>query len=83
MNELIAICTRDQATYLVDYDHHRVRVDGRLAVMLTYDWMPLENAPDPLLLRVVFQYAEKHPAAPPDIQAIIDQLHFMTLEETP
>lgn len=80
MTEQIAICTRDQAVQIVNYDHHRVRVDGRLAVMLTYHWMPLEDTPEPLTLRAVFQYADKHPAAPPEVQAIIDQLHF---EETP
>jgi len=80
MTERTAVCTRDQAAQIVNYDHHRVRVDGRLAVMLTYHWMPLEEAAEPLILRAVFQYAEKHPPAPPEVQTIIDQLHF---EETP
>lgn len=80
LNSLVAICTRDQAAQIVNYDHHRVRVDGRLVVMLTYHWMPLEEAAEPLILRAVFQYAEKHPPAPLEVQTIIDQLHF---EETP
>ena len=44
--------------------------------MLTYEWMPLEEHTRPFVLTVVFQYAEKHPPAPDEIQAIVDGLSF-------
>lgn len=70
-----ALCTPEQVEQLIRYDHHRVNVGGRPGVMLTYHWMS-EDAAEPFMLHVVFQYAEKHPPAPPEIQAIIDQLRF-------
>lgn len=74
--QAIAICTREQAELLVDYDHHVVRVDGRPGVMLTYAWMPVEEHAGPFVLTVVFHYAEKHPPAPQAIQSIVDTLSF-------
>ena len=44
--------------------------------MLTYAWMPVEEHAGPFVLTVVFQYAEKHPSAPDEIQAIVDRLNF-------
>jgi hypothetical protein len=75
-NQAIAICPREQAEKLVDYDHHVVDVDGRPGVMLTYGWMPIEEHSGPFVLTVVFHYAEKHPRAPEVIQAIVDGLKF-------
>jgi hypothetical protein len=75
-NQAVAICTRAQAEALVNYDHHTARVGGRLGVMLTYEWMPLEEHAGPFVLTVVFHYAEKHPPAPEAIQAIVDELKF-------
>jgi hypothetical protein len=75
-NQAIAICTREQAEQLVNYDHHVVRVDGRSGVMLTYEWMPVEEHAGPFVLTVVFHYAEKHPLAPEAIQSIVDELTF-------
>lgn len=75
-NQAIALCTREQVEALVNYDHHTVRVDGRLGVMLTYEWMPVEEHSGPFVLTVVFHYAEKHPPAPEAIQSIVDQLSF-------
>lgn len=75
-HQAIAICTRQQADQLVRYDHHVVRVDGRPGVMLTYPWMPVEEHAGPFVLTVVFQYAEKHPPAPEEIQSLVDGLHF-------
>ena len=75
-NQAVAICTREQAAQLVDYDHHVVRVDGRNGVMLTYEWMPLEEHTGPFVLTVVFHYADKHPQSPAEIQAVIDSLRF-------
>ncbi len=77
-----AECSREQAEQLIRYDHHRVRVGGRLAILLTYQWMEtgIENVEEPLRLRVVFHSAaSQHPPAPPDIQALVDGLRF---EET-
>jgi hypothetical protein len=71
--------SRAQAARLVGYDHHRVRVGARLGVLLTYHWLPLDDTPEPLALMVVFPplpVALAHPAAPEQIQALINQLVF-------
>ena len=82
-----AICTPAQAEILRAYDHHRVQVNARVrvgdrsGVMLTYDWL-MDAAPhDRYELVVVFEYADVHPAAPSDVQAVIDQLQFASIEE--
>ncbi len=75
-NQAVAICTREQAEQLVAYDHHVVHVDGRPGVMLTYEWMPLEEHSGPFVLTVVFHHVEKHPCAPEAIQTIVDELTF-------
>jgi hypothetical protein len=75
-NQAIAICTREQAEQLVDYDHHVVQVSGRPGVMLTYEWMPVEEHAGPFVLTVVFHNAEKHPHAPQQVQTIVDGLSF-------
>jgi hypothetical protein len=75
-NQAVAVCTRTQAEQLVKYDHHVVEVDGRPGVMLTYEWMPVEEHTGPFVLTVIFQHAEKHPRAPQAIQSIVDELTF-------
>jgi hypothetical protein len=75
-NQAIAICTREQAQLLVDYDHHIVQINGRPGVMLTYEWMPVEEHAGPFVLTVIFHHAEKHPRAPEAIQSLVDELHF-------
>jgi hypothetical protein len=75
-NQAIAICTREQAEQLANYDHHVVEVDGRPGVMLTYEWMPVEEHSGPFVLTVVFHHVEKHPRAPESIQAMVDELNF-------
>jgi hypothetical protein len=75
-DQAVALCTREQAEKLADYDHHVVQVDGRAGVMLIYEWLPIDEHNGPFLLTVVFHYAEKHPPAPGEIQAIVDGLSF-------
>ena len=75
-NQAIAICTREQAEKLVVYDHHVIKVDGRAGVMLTYEWMPVEEHSGPFVLTVVFHHAEKHPRAPQAVQSIMEELKF-------
>ena len=75
-DQAIAICTREQAAELVQYDHHRVIVEKRAAVLLTSEWMPIEQYTGPFVLTVVFHHAEKHPPAPEKVQAIVDVLRF-------
>jgi hypothetical protein len=75
-NQAIAICTREQAEQLVNYDHHVVDVDGRAGVLLTHAWMPVEEHSGPFVLTVVFHHAEKHPRAPEAIQSVVDDLKF-------
>ena len=75
-DQAITICTHEQAEQLANYDHHVVNVNGRAGVMLTYEWLPLEEHTGPFLLTVVFRHAEKHPLAPENIQAVVDGLRF-------
>lgn len=75
-NQATAICTREQAEQLVNYDHHVVYVNGRAGVMLTYEWMPVEEHTGPFLLTIVFHHTEKHPPAPGEIQDLVDGLRF-------
>lgn len=42
-NQAIAICTREQAAQLGDYDHPIIQVDRRAGVMLTHEWLPVEK----------------------------------------
>jgi hypothetical protein len=72
----VAVCTREQAEQLEKYDHHAVRVNGRPGIMLTYEWMPVEEHAGPFVLTVVFQHTEKHPRAPEEIQSVVDRLSF-------
>ncbi|MFT3764029.1 MAG: hypothetical protein QM820_00665 [Minicystis sp.] len=86
----VATCNRRQAEALESFDHHRVIVDELWGILLTYHWMPIEEAPPPWVAIVVFHPAPshvtaeahvraivaKHPPAPPGVQAIIDQLEF-------
>lgn len=75
-DQAVAICTREQAEALINYDHHTIRINGRAGIMLTYEWVPLEKHAPPFLLTVVFRYAEKHPPAPAEIQSLVDGLRF-------
>ena len=75
-NQAVALCTREQAEQLVNYDHHVVQVKGRPGVMLTYEWMPVEEHAGPFVLTVVFLHAEQHPRASAAIQSIVDGLNF-------
>jgi hypothetical protein len=61
---------------LAPFDHHRARVAGRLAVLLTYGWLDPRAGAGPFALTVVFRYAERHRPVPPEVQAIMDQLVF-------
>jgi hypothetical protein len=72
----IAICSRQQADQLVHFDHHVVRVNDRDGVMLTHEWMLVEQHSGPFILTVVFYNAEKHPKAPAEIQSIVNTLRF-------
>lgn len=94
-DEAVAVCTRSQAETLVHYDHHRVIVENRWGIMITYPLLPLEDAQDPLYVKVIFNPAPKykpspdqiraivfkHRLAPPEIQEIIGQLNFEDILE--
>ena len=75
-NQAIAICTREQAEQLVNFDHHVVHVNDRPGVLLAHEWMPVQEHTGPFVLTVVFHHAEKHPRAPEAIQALVDTLRF-------
>jgi hypothetical protein len=74
LEQCVFACTPEQAAQLLPYDHHTVRIGGRLGVMLTYPWMTREPSSDSQLLTIVFAHAEAHPPVPPQIQAIVDRL---------
>jgi hypothetical protein len=94
-HQAAAHCTRAQAEILVQFDHHRVRVEKRWGIMITYPWMPLEEAQEPFMVNVIFNPApshipdpdqiraivRKHPPAPEAVQNIIDQLQFQDVTE--
>ena len=82
-DQAVAICTREQAEQLVKYDHHAVNVKGRMGVMLTYEWLPVEEHTGPFALTVVFHHAEKHPRAPEEVQSIVDELSFQVCGQPP
>jgi len=75
-DQAIAICTRQEAEQLVDYDHHRVTVLGKAGALLTYEWMPIEEHVGPFVLTVVFHRADAYPPAPDEIQALVTRLRF-------
>lgn len=66
-----AVCTRAQAEILVQYDHHRVQALDRWGIMITYPWMPLEEALEPLVVKVIFNPAPHHLPSPEQIRSII------------
>ncbi|MCE9645768.1 MAG: hypothetical protein K8S20_07190 [Chloroflexi bacterium] len=75
-DQAIAICSREQAEELVRYDHHRVNISGRPGILLTLEWMPIEDHQGPFVLTVVFHHTELHPPAPDEIQTLVNSLKF-------
>ena len=75
-DQAIAICTQAQAARLINYDHHRITVLEKAGVLLTYEWMPIEEHVGPFVLTVVFHHAESHPPAPDEIQNLVNTLKF-------
>jgi hypothetical protein len=75
-DQAIAICTREQAVQLVEYDRQKVIISGRAGLLLTKEWLPLETHSGPFILTVVFHHVEGHAPAPQHIQAIVDALKF-------
>lgn len=75
-DQAIAICSREQAEQLAGYDHHQVTVSGRIGVLLTAEWLPLESHVGPFILTVVFHHVDECSPAPESIQTIVDTLKF-------
>ena len=74
----VGACARADAALLLRYDHHVVWVDGRPALLLTYAWAVegLDALPEPLAFEVSFTYPRGHPAAPREVQAVVDRIVF-------
>jgi hypothetical protein len=74
----VGTCSREAAALLLRYDHHVVWVSGRAALLLTYAWAAegLEAHTEPLAFTISFTYASGHPAAPHEVQALVDGLTF-------
>ena len=65
-----AQCERHHVERLRQADHHVVTVEGRRGVLLSYHlWT--ERPPSPSRVYVLFQYADRHPTAPVDVQQIV------------
>ena len=79
---LIARCPRAHAPALLRYDHHVVRIGDRPALLRTYHWAADDASawPNELVLEVSLTYAAGHPAAPPEIQRVIDSLSFAPVD---
>lgn len=75
-NQATAICTRAQAEQLIQYDHLQVTVLGKEGVLLTAEWMPIEEHIGPFVLTIVFHHADSHPPAPDEIQILVSGLKF-------
>ena len=67
-------CGVDVARRLLRFDHHRVRVDGKLGVLVTYPLMGRQLTGPVDLWIVVHDSASRHPTAPAEAQAIVDAL---------
>ena len=88
--QVAAKCTTAQSEKLIWFDHHRVKVGERWGIMITYHWMAEKEAKEYFVVKVVFNPSPlhlptedaarvvvfQHPAAPQDVQEIIDQLEF-------
>jgi hypothetical protein len=81
------LVSRELAAQLIHYDHHRVLVEGRWGILLTYHWDLTKENNEPLTLELVFSVARaylspeqqlaailKHPVAPKEIQEMIHKL---------
>jgi hypothetical protein len=81
------LVSREVATQLIHYDHHRILVGGRWGILLMYHWDLTKESNEPLTLELVFRIARdnlspeeqfaailKHPIAPKEIQEMIHQL---------
>jgi hypothetical protein len=75
-DQAVAICTPEQAGQLVHYDHQCISVSGRMGLILTQEWIPLEDHVGPFILTVVFHDTHSHASAPMEIQTLIDRLKF-------
>jgi len=75
-------CSRADAELLLRYHHHVVWIDGRPALLLTYSWAAdgLGAQPEPLVFAVSFTYPRGHPAAPREVQALIERLTFAPVD---
>jgi hypothetical protein len=75
-DQAVAICSAEHAAQLAEFDGYQVTVAGRIGVLRTREWLPLESHTGPFILTVVFHHVEMQPPAPEHLQAIIDGLKF-------
>ncbi len=75
-DQAVAICTREQALQLAGYDRHRTTISGHIGLLLTSDWLPIEEHAGPFIVTVVFHHVEDQPSAPEHIQTLVDGLKF-------
>lgn len=75
-DQAIALCSREQAAQLAEYDHYRVNVLGREGVLLTGTWSLTETNAPPFILTVIFRSASQSPLAPEQVQKLVNELKF-------
>lgn len=76
-----ARCPAATAQRLLPYDHHRVRVNDQLGVLVTYPLMgqPLGASVDVWI--VVHASASQHPTAPDEVQSVVDALTVVPTDD--
>lgn len=78
-------CSRAVAAQLLRFDHHTIRREGRLALLLTSHWLesPLVEQPEPLEFFVSFTSAAGQPSASRVIQTLVDGIALTRVTASP
>jgi hypothetical protein len=75
-----ASCAAPEAPLLHRWDHHTVWIEGRRALLLTAPWAnTAQAAVGQYAFAVSFTYAAGHPAAPVEVQRLVERLSFRPL----
>ncbi len=74
-----ALCPPKETAQLLPYNHYTVQVNGRTGVLVTYPDLKETELTQPVELQIVFEHIAGHPAAPQEVQSIINNLTFDTI----
>ena len=73
----------DLRTLLVDYDHHQFPLDDRAAVLITYLEADERGQAASMLHAVRHDAADRHPALPDRLIALVDTLEWRSSPPPP